>query len=161
VIPGLLSRIKVEVDRLGQASRRDRHQSLSLVGVCNLIGVEFDTRGLCALTDEKIASTLEHQMAKRPERDYIIASEAILWLGIRAVARSCSRSIAIPPHLGELTLNLWTNNESPDGRQRWLDTLMIEWLQASEQASWRLARDEGPLPDLIDALSAQTTPRND
>jgi hypothetical protein len=70
--------------------------------------------------------------------------QAVLWLGLREMAKMGDCSVSVAPHLGNAFLNLWVETTETETAEalpppvRALNVEMIAWLRLCRAAGWRL-----------------------
>ena len=120
-------------------------ESLSLIGVGRLLGLDIPAIALSKIDDRGVAKALDARMPKRSPPELGVL-QAQIWLGIREVAQRRQRPLRIAPRTGEAFREMWLLADPINEKLRRLNQVMIAWLDGCAGAGWQLIPDDEPLP---------------
>src|SRR5262249_7735720 len=111
--------------------------SLSLIGVALLFGLDLPPLALSWITDGHVVEALatREPTSVPPELGVL---QAQVWLGIREVATKRYRPLRIAPKTGEIFRELWRGAEPENEKLKRLNEVMIGWLDRCARAGWQL-----------------------
>jgi hypothetical protein len=84
-----------------------------------------------------------------------------LWLGLRELVRLRPGQVRIAPEFGAPVLSLWKNAKPELERHRYINKIMLPWLDRCAQSGWILVREQRSLAEELALLAAAHDPESD
>ncbi|MEN9865077.1 MAG: hypothetical protein RL748_667, partial [Pseudomonadota bacterium] len=129
--------------------------AFELFGACTLFNVD--------VVQEKIVWPTQQQLNKifallvsKLGTEYLGPHPILFLLGLRAMVRVRRDTLTFPTESGERILTLWHANQSENANHVALNSWMISWLERCKGRSWKLSRDNLPLPKPIYEVTQKT-----